>query len=178
MKKITNRDGFKFDKELPRAFFSRPDIPFRCEIQRHRWGFPPIVICNFEDYLPAYGKDLDKLSRHEFDTIQLFFPNEANHLMPPHKIASKDEYKPFSVHDRDSLYTDFITRFQYITDYISLKSRIKVSPIYQKMFEKYPEDKIEESYLLDDAKYRVRKIVADNPVVRINDKNEIIDGPF
>ena len=46
------------------------------------------------------------------------------------------------------------------------------------MFEKCPEDKIDEYFLLNEARCRVRKIVADNPVVRINDKNEIIDGPF
>jgi hypothetical protein len=46
------------------------------------------------------------------------------------------------------------------------------------MFDEYPTDDIDDSYLLNEAKYSVREIVADNPVVRINDKNEIIDGPF
>ena len=172
---------FKFEKELPRAVFSRPDIPFYIKIFRHKAPlFQPIVVCIFEDYLPAYDKKLkdDVGFGYEFETITLFFPDEAEYLIPPQKLASRDKYEPFNIHDRGSLHRRFVTRFRYMSNFKNIQPRIKVSPIYQKMLEMYPKDNIEESYMLDEVKYQVRKIVADNPIVRINDKKEIIDGPF
>ena len=171
---------FNIKKELPRTAFSRPDIPFRCEIRRHKKAFfPPIMVCSFEDYLPAYNKKrLDDLFKYEFDTIDLFFPIEANYLMPPSKIHPRDEYIPFSDHDRYYLHTKFITKFSYLSKIQYKKEDIEHCPVYRKMFEEYPADDIDDSYLINESKYMVREIVADSPVVRINDKNEIIDGPF
>jgi hypothetical protein len=172
--------SFNIKKKLPKAIFSRPDIPFSCEIRRHRDKFfAPVVMCSFEDYLPAYNKRLEDLFKYEFDTIDLFFPIEANCLMPPRKVHPRDEYRPFSVHDLyHHLHTKFVTKFSYPSDIKTVKRYLEHSPIYQKMFDEYPTDDVDDSYLLNEAKYRVREIVAENPVVRINDKNEIIDGPF
>lgn len=172
--------SFTIKKKLPRTVFSRPDIPFRCETRRHKNAFfSPIVVCTFEDYLPAYNDRFEgKSDTYEFDTIDLFFPVEAFYLMPPRKIHPKDEYGPFDLNYRSILSTRFVTKFSYLSNIDTKKDYIAHSPIYQKMFEEYPTDDVDDSYLLNEAKYRVREIVADNPVVRINDKNEIIDGPF
>jgi hypothetical protein len=178
-----HEDLFKtVERKLPRAVFSRPDVPFHCEVRRHKSKhFYPRIQCSFEDYLPAFGQNCEKLKSrgYGYETISLFFPQDAEYLMPPFKLLSKDEYPPFEKQYDTYLSRRFITKFYFPSFISEIKlSLLKVSRIYQSMFEKYPENEIEEKYYLNEAKQAVRNIIADNPIVKVNDKKEIIDGPF
>ncbi|MFX0043768.1 MAG: hypothetical protein ACFE8L_12725 [Candidatus Hodarchaeota archaeon] len=106
--------------------------------------------------------------------------------MSPHKIYPRKDYAPFPAEEASTLHRKFVKRFSYVSDIHSTVYRLPVSPIFQKMLgdcelkNEYnlADEELEKDYLVTEAKAKVRAVVGGSPVVRVNEKFEIIDGPF